>query len=40
MDIGKVVEIGERVIEVPQIAPQRAPQPTREPVPEREKEDA
>ncbi len=31
MDIGEIKEIGERVIEVPQVSPQHAPQPAPEP---------
>lgn len=42
MEIGKIVEIGERVIEIPGVAaPQRVePQPERAPAKEPEKQDA
>lgn len=35
MDIGKIIEIGERIVEVPALKPGRAEPPAREPAPEK-----
>ena len=41
MEIGKVIEIGDREVEIPKIEPRNEPAPVKpEKIPEHEKEDA